>query len=1028
MVGSTALSIRLDPEDMRELVRAYQRCCADLITRAAGFVARYMGDGVLAYFGYPQAQEHDAERAVRAGLSLLDAVPKLKSAAGGPLQVRVGIATGLVVVGDLIGDGPAQEQAVVGETPNLAAQLQALAEPGTVVISSSTRRLTGGLFDYRDLGTVTLKGFTETIPAWQVLGASASESRFEALHASTTTLIGREEELDLLLRRWTQTKAGEGRAIHITGEPGIGKSRLAQALVEGLVGDRHTCVQCHCSPYHTDSALHPVINHLLRAAGIEHNDKGEERLAKLEALLERSNSRLSETVPLLAPLLSIPLGEGYTPMDLSPQRRRERTLAAVIDHIAGLTIQQPVLMVFEDAHWIDPTSLELLSLTIDRVARLPVLLIITARPDFSPPWPTHRHISVMALGRLGQREGAELAHRVAKGKVLPTEVLNEIIEHTDGVPLFIEELTKTVLEGGLLQEVDDRYVLAGPLPPLAIPSTLHASLLARLDRLASVKDVAQIGAAIGREFSFRLIAAVSGIPEHELAATLAKLVAAELVLQRGVPPDATFRFKHALVQDAAYASLLRSRRRALHAAIVKELVAGGVSGTEVKPEVLAHHCAEAGMAEEAVRHYLEASQQSVARSALAEAAVMLDKALGQVAQLPAGSARDRSELEVQCARGAVFISVKGYAAAETGKAYSRARDLWDRLDRPREFLLTIARGKSTFHVVRSEFLEAQSAAEDLLEFSRAHGDTVGLIIGYHARGVTHLWRGELLSARASLEEVIGLYDLAAHAQLFRYAATDPNATGLAYLGYVLLFLGYPDQALMRAEVAIRQARQLAHAPTMAHCLSLKARQASILGDEARLAQWVQELRALTQEHGYPQWSAYVPIYEGQLQLARGEARAAVTLMRQGLDAHRETGATLLRAHFAILLGEALTQDGRLDEALILLEDHIAAVSDTGELWCAAELHRRRGQLLLKGTVPDVAGAEAEVLRAMDIARGQAAKLWELRAAVSLARLWRDQGRKSDAHHLLGPIYAWFTEGFDCADLRAAKLLLEDLSH
>jgi predicted ATPase len=631
----------------------------------------------------------------------------------------------------------------------------------------------------------------------------------------------------------------------------------------------------------------------------------------------------------------------------------------------------------------------------------------------------------MALGRLGQREGAALVHRIAKGKALPTEVLNEIIEHTDGVPHFIEELTKTVLEGGLLQEVGDRYVLAGPLPPLAIPSTLHASLLARLDRLASVKDVAQIGAAIGREFSFSMIAAVSGIPEHELAAALAKLVAAELIFQRGVAPAATYRFKHALVQDAAYASLLRGRRRVLHAAIVKELVAGGVSNTDVEPEVLAHHCAEAGKAQEAVRHYLESSKQSVARSALAEAAVMLDKALGQVALLPAGPPRDRSELEVQCARGAVLMAVKGFAAAETGKAFTRARDLWDRLDRPPKFLLRIAWGKWAFHITHSEFLEAQSIAEDLLKDSRTHGDTVGLILGHNARGVTHWYRGELLAARANLEEMIGLYDLAVHAQLFQYGRADPNATGLLYLGHVLLLLGCPDQALMRAEAAIRQAGQLAHAPTVAYCLAFSARQASILGDEARLAHWVQELRAVAQEHGYAQWSAQGLIYEGQLQLARGGARAAVTLMRQGLDAFRATGATLMVAYFAILLGEALTQDGRLDEALGLLEDHIAAVSDTGELWCAAELHRRRGQLLIKGSVPDFAGAEAEFLQAMDIAGGQSAKLWELRAAVSLARLWRDQERNRDAHHLLSPIYAWFTEGFDCADLKAAKSLLEE---
>jgi tetratricopeptide (TPR) repeat protein len=521
-----------------------------------------------------------------------------------------------------------------------------------------------------------------------------------------------------------------------------------------------------------------------------------------------------------------------------------------------------------------------------------------------------------------------------------------------------------------------------------------------------------------------MIAAVSGSPEQELAAALAKLVAAELIFQRGVPPEATYRFKHALVQDAAYASLLRSRRRALHATIVKELVAGGVSGTAVEPEVLAHHCAEAGMAEEAVRHYLEASQQSVVRSALAEAAVMLDKALGQVAQLPTGSPRDRNELEAQCARGAVLMALKGFGAAETAKTFTRARDLWDRLGRPPEFLLRMARQG---HLVRCEFLEALSLAEDLLEFGRAHGDTVGLISGYFARSRTHVYRGELLSARAKLEEMIGLYDVAVHAQLFQYGGTDPIAAGLAHLGQVLLFLGYPDQALMRAEAAIRQARQLAHAPTVAQCLALNARQASILGDEVRLAQRVQELRALTEEHRYRHWSAQVPIYEGQLQLTRGEARAAVTLMRRGLDAYRATGATLWSAYFAILLAEALTQDGRLEEALSLLEDQIAAVGATGELWCAAELHRRRGQLLRKGTVLDFSGAQAEFLQAIDIARGQSAKLWELRAAVSLARLWRDQGRNSDAHHLLSPIYAWFTEAFDCADLKAAKSLLEELS-
>jgi class 3 adenylate cyclase/predicted ATPase len=1023
MVGSTRLSGDLDPEEHRDILAAFQGCCSREIARFGGHVAQYMGDGVLAYFGYPAAHEDDAERAVRAGLAIIAGVPLLQPLPSITLQVRVGIASGLAVVGDLM--GAAQEQAAVGETTNLAARLQALAEPNTVLIAPETFRLVGGLFDYRDLGPQTIKGFGRPVHVRQVLGPSRAASRFEARHGQgVAPLLGREEELDVLLRRWAQAKAGEGRVIHVTGEPGIGKSRLVQALVDALGGDRHTSVQCHCSPYHTDSALHPIISHLLRAAGIEPNDEREKRLAKLEVLLERSHSSLSETIPLLAPLLSIPLGDRYTPLDLSPQRRKERTLAAVIDRIAELAIQQPVLMVFEDAQWIDPTSLELLSLTIERVARLPVLLIITARPEFSPPWPTHRHISVMVLGRLGHREGAALAHRIARGKALPTEVLNEIIEHTDGVPLFVEELTKTVLEGGLLREADDRYVLTGPLPPLAIPSSLHASLLARLDRLASVKDIAQVGAAIGREFSFSLIAAVSAMPKQELEAALARLVAAELIFQRGAPPDATYLFKHALVQDAAYASLLRSRRSALHAAIVKELVAGSVSGTEAKPELLAHHCAEAGMAEEAVGHYLEASEQSVDRSALAEAAVLLDKALGQVPQLPAGRPRDRRELEVQSARGAVLMAVKGFAAAETGKTFVRARDLWDRLDRPPEFL-SMARGQWVFHATRSQLHEAQSIAEDLLEFGRTHGDTSGLILGYFTRGQMHMYRGELLSARARLEEVIRLYDPAVHAQLFQHAGTDPNVIGLARLGFVLSLLGYPDQALVRAEEAI--ARRTTHAPTMAQCLTISARIASVLGDEARLAHWVPELHALTQEHGYPFWSAHVLIYEGHLQLTGGEAKAAITLMRHGLDAYRATGATLFSAYFATLLAEALEQGGKSDEALALLDDQIVFVARTGELLCAAELHRRRGRLLLKGPVPDFAGAQAEFRQAIDIARGQSAKLWELRAAVSLARLWRDQGRNTDAHHLLSPIYAWFTEGFDSADLKAARLLLDELS-
>jgi predicted ATPase len=834
--------------------------------------------------------------------------------------------------------------------------------------------------------------------------------------------------MDLLRRRWNQAELGEGRVVLLSGEPGIGKSRIAESLLTAIDGEPHARMRFFCSPHHTNSPLYPFIAQLERIAAFEPGNNAAAKRHKLEALLKPTARNEPRDLALMADLLSVPTDTRYPVMEVSPEQKREMTLSTLLHQLEGMAAQSPVLILLEDAHWIDSTSLDLLDRTVECIAKLPVLMVVTFRPEFQPAWVGQPHVTMLPLSRLGRRESTGLIAGVAQGKALPDLIVQQILAHTDGVPLFIEELTITLLESGHLRETSDSYVLDGPLPSLAIPTTLQTSLLARLDRLASVKEIAQIGAAIGREFSFRLIAAVSTMPKQELEAALGKVVAAELIFQRGAPPDATYRFKHALVQDAAYASLLRSRRSTLHARIVKELVAFGGSNTEVKPEVLAHHYAEAGMAEEAVRQYLKASEQAVARSALTEAAVLLDKALEKVTQLPTGPPRDRMELEVQSARGAVLIAVKGFAAAETGQAYARARDLWDRLDQPPEFLLRTARGRWSLHTNRSQLVEAQSVADDLLEFGRARGgDTVGLILGYFTCGLTQAYRGELLSARASLEEVIGRCDLTTHSQLFRYAGTDPQAVALAAIGQILLFLGYADQSLVRAEAAIRQSRRLAHAPTVAQCLAFGAARASTFGDETRLAYCVQELRALTQEHGYAQWSALVPIFEGQLQLMRGEASAAVTLMRQGLDARRATGVTLFNATFAIPLGEALEKDGKSVEALALLDEQIAFVEETGELWCAAGLHRLRGQLLLKGTVPDFEAAEAEFLKAIDSARGQSAKLWELRAAVSLAHLWRDQRRHAEARDLLAPIYGWFTEGFDISDLKNAKALLNELA-
>jgi class 3 adenylate cyclase len=626
LVGSTTLSARFDPEDLRSIIAAYHGCCTELIERNGGFVAKYMGDGVLAYFGYPQAHEHDAERAVRAGLALVEAMPKLTTAAAVPLQVRIGIATGLVVVGDLIGAGAAQEEAVIGETPNLAARLQALAEPGAVVIASSTRRLTGGLFEYRDLGTIALKGFVEDVQTWQVLGASIAESRFEALRATTAPLIGREEEIDLLLRRWEQAKHGDGAVVLISGEPGIGKSRIAQTIVERLSGESHIRLRYFCSPHHQDSALYPSIAQIERAAGLRRDDTDDQRLNKLEAVLAQGTNDLHEAIPLFAGLLSIPTGDRYPPLSLTPQKQREKTLHAQLAQVEGLAAQQPVLMVWEDVHWSDPTTRESFDLLIDRAATLRVLVIITFRPEFTPPWIGRPHITLLTLSRLPPRKRAEMIAYLSGGKTMPKEIADQIVDRTDGVPLFIEELTKSIVESGLLKEAADRYTVVGTVAPLAIPATLHASLLARLDRLAPTREVAQIGAALGRQFSHTLISAVASIPQQQVDDALAQLVNAELIFRRGTPPDAEYTFKHALVQDAAYSTLLRSRRKQIHARVAITVENQFPEIVTAHPALLAHHCAEAGLTEKAVAFRLKAGQQALARSAMMEASAQRTKA------------------------------------------------------------------------------------------------------------------------------------------------------------------------------------------------------------------------------------------------------------------------------------------------------------------------------------------------------------------------------------------------------------------
>jgi class 3 adenylate cyclase/predicted ATPase len=1021
LVGSTALSTKLDPEDMRFVIGAYHKCVADTVARFDGFVAKYMGDGVLIYFGYPHAHEDDAERAVRTGLALIEAVGKLQVQE--PLQVRIGVATGLVVVGDLVGSGEAQERGVVGETPNLAARLQALAEPGTVVIAGSTRRLTGGLFDYRDLGTVALKGFAETLPAWQVLGASAAESRFEALRATTTPLVGRDEEIDVLLRRWAQAKRGAGQVVLISGEPGIGKSRIAETILERLTNEPHIRLRYFCSPHHQDSALYPSIAQLERAAGFRREDAAEERLAKLEGVLGKATNNLSEAVPLLADWLSMPTGDRYPPVKLSPQKRKEKTLHAQLAQVEGLAAQQPVLMVWEDVHWSDPTTRESLDLLIDRVATLRVLVIITFRPEFAPPWVGRPHVSALTLNRLTARQRGEMIAYVTGGRTLPRDIADQIVDRTDGVPLFIEELTKSVIESGMAEAAAEGYAVAGAPAPLAIPATLHASLLARLDRLAPTREVAQIGAALGRSFSHELIAAVAHMPQQKLDEALEQLVGAELVFRRGTPPDAEYTFKHALVQDAAHGTLLHSHRRQIHGRIAATLEGQFPEMTASQPAVVAQHCAEAGLKEKAIGYWLNAGQQAVARSAMNEAVAALRKGLEQLALLPETTERLRQELEFRSSLGAALLAVKGHAAPETGRAYARARELWEQLGSPSDFL-QVPYGQSRHYVFLGELDLAQHLDEDLLRLSRERNEPAGLVLGHYSSGHNLMLTGRFASSRTHLEEVLALYDSISVRPLILQAGDDPRINSQAVLGIVTFCLGYPEQALAHSNTAIAEARRLAHPPSLASSLAFGSTVLWLDGENAALDERAAQLVAVATEQGFPLWGVAGTIHRGWVTVQNGVVAEGISLLRRSLAAYRATGAMAWMPYLLALLGKACKIAGQIDESLGALEDALQIVDATGVRWLSAELNRLKGQVLLQQGHSEA--AEDLYRKALSIAEEQGARLWELRAAVSLARLRCNQGCQREARDLLSPIYAWFAEGRDSLDLKKAKALLDEL--
>ena len=907
LVGSTALSTRHDPEDLRELIGVYHRAVAETVSRFDGFVAKYMGDGVLIYFGYPQAHEDDAERAVRAGLAVIEAVNHLP--AREDLRVRLGVATGLAVVGDLIGEGAAQERGVVGETPNLAARLQALAAPDTLVIADGTRRQIGALFDLDDLGLQQLAGFSERQRAWRVLSESGEISRFEALRSGETPLVGREEEVELLVRRWQQAKSGEGRVVLISGEPGIGKSRLTAALSERIGTEDHSRLRYFCSPHHQDSALHPFIVQLERTARFARDDAVEEKLGKLRALLA-PGMRDDDDIALLSELLSLP--SSAADLNLSPQRKREKLFEAMLGQLEAEARRRPVLTVFEDAHWIDPTSRELLDLIVDRVRRLPVLLAITFRPEFQPLWGGRSHVTSLALNRLGERDGKALVQNLAGDAALTAEIVAEIVERTDGVPLFVEELTKAVLESAGQGDRVAPALMASPLPEIAIPATLHASLTARLDRLGpTAREVAQTGAVIGREFGYDLIERVAQRTPSELHAGLASLVEAGLLFCRGTAPNSSYLFKHALVQDAAYATLLRARRQELHARVAAVLAQDFTDVVERQPELLAHHLSAAGDAESAVGQWLKAGQYAMARLAHLEAIRHFERGLGSLAPLPEGLAGDGREIELQLARGLALFTSGGYSSAAAADAYARAGELAEQRGDPHQlFMAVYGLWQSANGAGRT--LDCRRLSNRLQQLAGKSDDEERLQ-AHHSAWATCLFAGELAAAREHCEAGNRLYDPERHrSHRLIYGGHDPGVCARKVSGRIHWLLGYPEKGLVLATESVALAERIAHPFTLVDallnnalfCLDYGAPEAALQQLGAAEALAAEQRLGLTTEPRF---------LRGAALSAQGAYEEAIACLRAGLA--DRLGALRSRSYGFAVLAEALARQGQHSAAL-----------------------------------------------------------------------------------------------------------------
>jgi class 3 adenylate cyclase/predicted ATPase len=1030
LVDSTTLSGQLDPEDLRDVVRAYQQMCSEVITRFDGHIAQLLGDGLLVYFGYPQAHEDDAHRAVRTGLGILGKMEELNTRLqreqGIHLALRMGIHTGLVVVGE-IGGAQRQEQLALGEVPNIAARIQGLAQPNTLAASEATLRLVEGYFTCEALGEQTLRGVRQPFTVYRVLGESGAHSRLDIARArGLTPLVGREQEVGLLIERWEHVKAGQGHVVVLMGDPGIGKSRLVQRLKDHVANEPHVRWECRSLPYYQHTALYPVTELLQRTLQWQHDETPDEKFGKLEQQLRQYRLPLHESVPLLTSLLALPLPEQhYPPLTLSPQRQRQKTLETIVTLLLEHAEHHPVLFIVEDLHWTDPSTLALLDLLIDQTPTASLLTVLTCRPTFQPPWSHRSYLTEVTVNRLARPQIERMTTHVVGGKALPALVLHHIVEKADGVPLFVEEITKAILESRDLKETDGRYELMGSLSTSAIPATLQDSLMARLDRLGTAKGIAQYAAVIGRQFAYELLQAVSHVDEAMLQQELGKLVEAEIVYQRGLPPHATYLFKHALIQEAAYQSLLRSTRQQYHRHIAQMLEVRFPELVETQPELVAQHYTAAGCAEQAVGYWQRAGEHASDRSAHLEAISHLTTGIELLKTLPETPAHTQQALMLHIALGATLQVTKGQAAPEVEHAYTQAYALCQHVGETPQLILVLF-GLWRFYIGRPQLHTAREIGETLLRLTHQANDPALVVIAHYALGVAWLRLGTLPTARQQLEEAIARYTPAQRRALVFRMGQDPGVTCRLYTAQALWLLGYPAQALTHLHDALALAHELSHPYSLAFARCFTAFVSQFRRDVPAVHAQAEAAVALATAQGFPLWAALGTSFHGWALAMQGQGEEAMTQVRQGITAWRATGAALHVPYLCTVLAEVAAHLGHLEEGLQALAEARTLVEQHEERWWEAEVCRLRGVLLLRQTGMQQGEAETWLQRALDVARRQEAKSLELRAATSLARLWQQQGKRAEAYDLLAPIYGWFREGFDTADLTEAQALLHEL--